>query len=112
MRKLIILISILISSIVGYSQSYDDKIANAINAGDWFALNSIYRSAPKGAISDFLEVYSRGLIGNRFNRTAISIPAFEKLLECHSDNLTKDQLIGSAILYAIDLNRESDNAKY
>ncbi|MDE6562239.1 MAG: retropepsin-like domain-containing protein [Muribaculaceae bacterium] len=111
MRKLFILISTLISSIVAYSQSYDEKIANAMKVGDWFALDSIYRNAPKGEISDFLEVYSRGLIGNRFNRTAISIPAFEELLGSHFDNLTKDQLIGSAILYAIDLNREGDNAK-
>ena len=58
MRKLFILISILISSIVGYSQSYDDKIANAINAGDWFALDSIYRSAPKGGLETFIQQYA------------------------------------------------------
>lgn len=110
-RKILIILTVIISAVAGYSQSYDEKIAKVINAGDWFALDSIYRTVPKGEISDFLEVYSRGLIGNRFNRTEISIPAFEELLECYSDKLTKDQLIGSSILYAIDLNREGDNAK-
>ena len=99
------------SLIAGHAKSYDEKIVNAMNAGDWFALDSIYRTVPEGVISDFLEIYSRCIIGNRFNRPSISIPAFEELLECHSDILTKDQHIRSVILYAIDLSRVGNNAK-
>lgn len=67
MRKLLFSVVTIICSLTGYSQSYDERIANAMNSGDWFALDSIYNAAPKDSIMPFLEVYSRGLIGNRLN---------------------------------------------
>ena len=51
-----------ILSLSGYSQSVDEKIGNAMNRSDWFALDSIYNSVPKDSIHPFLETYSRCLI--------------------------------------------------
>ena len=46
----------------GYSQSSDEKIADAMNNSDWFALDSLYQTEPRDSISDFFEIYSRCLI--------------------------------------------------
>lgn len=112
MKKVVLLLFVIVCSlVVGYSQSYDKKIADAINSGDWFALDSIYKVSPTDSISDFLEVYSRAMIGNRFNRPEESIPAFEELLENHYQELNLNQLVGVVVMCAIDLSRVGDNAK-
>lgn len=111
MRKILLILSVVISCFAVYSQSNDAKIAEAMNCSDWFALDSLYKASPKDSISDFLEVYSRSMIGNRFNRPDISIPAFEELLENHSQNLSLNQLISTAVMCAIDMSRVGDNAK-
>ncbi|MDE5685163.1 MAG: hypothetical protein K2I26_01260 [Paramuribaculum sp.] len=36
-----------ISSLPVFPKSYDERIADAMNSGDWFALDSIYNAAPK-----------------------------------------------------------------
>lgn len=111
MRKLLFSVVTIICSLTGYSQSYDERIANAMNSGDWFALDSIYNAAPKDSIMPFLEVYSRGLIGNRLNRPDISIPAFEELLQSHTANLDLSNLLNSAVMLSMDLSKTGDNAK-
>ena len=50
------------------AKTADEKIAEAMNSSDWFTLDSLYRTEPKDSISDFLEIYSRCLLGNRLNR--------------------------------------------
>ena len=85
--------------------SYDERIAEAMNSSDWFALDSIYSEAPKDSISEFLEVFSRCMIGNRFNRTDVSIPAFAELLNTQAQNLGIENLVSSAWMYAMDLGR-------
>ena len=75
-KVLCALCSLICASYLGFAQTYDDRIAGAMNSGDWFSLYSIYTAAPKDSISGFLEVFSRCLIGNRLNRPDVSIPAF------------------------------------
>lgn len=87
MRKLLLSVITLISSLVGTAQSYNERIATAMNTSDWFALDSIYSSAPKDSIMPFLEVFSRCLIGNRLNRPDVSVPAFDQLFKEHSASL-------------------------
>ena len=87
MKKIFIIITAIFSFLAGYSQSYDERIAEAMNAGDWFALDTIYNAAPKDSIWSFLEVYSRCLIGNRLNRPDVSIPAFAELFNTQSEQL-------------------------
>lgn len=82
-----------------------------MNSGDWFALDSLYKVSPKDSISGFLEVYGRCLIGNRFNRPEVSIPAFEDLLENHYQSLSLSQILNSAVMCAIDLSRLGENSK-
>lgn len=108
MRYTLLILSILVS-FVGYSQTYDDKIAEAMNSEDWFALDSIYSSAPKDSIDPFLEVFSRCMLGDRFNRLDVSIPAFQKLLESQSENLSLENLKSAVYLYGVDLNRVGKN---
>ena len=109
MKKLIIFFNLLFLSLNTFSQSYDEKIADAMNSGDWIALDSVYNEAPKDSISGFLEVYSRCLIGNRLNRTDFSIPAFTELFNKYSQDLDISNLVNSAILFAMDLSREGQN---
>ena len=79
MRKVLLYLLITLSLVTSKAQSYDERLAAAMNSGDWFALDSIYNATPKDSISDFIEVYSRCLIGNRLNRPDVSIPAFTEL---------------------------------
>ena len=111
MKKLLFSLVAIICSLAGYAQSYDERIAKAMNSGDWFALDSIYNAAPKDSIMPFLEVYSRGLIGNRLNRPDISIPAFEELLQSHAASLDLSNLLNSAVMLSMDLSKTGDNAK-
>jgi len=109
MRKYIFLLTACLSSMFSMAQSCDEKISNAMNASDWFALDSIYNAAPKDSINPFLEVFSRCLIGNRLNRTDISIPAFQELL--NSQSLDLANLVSTVHMFGIDLSREGYNAE-
>lgn len=112
MKKLFLaLIALIYASSNGIAQTYDKKIGNAMNRGDWFGLDSIYKSAPKDSIHPFLEVYSRCLIGNRFNRPDISIPAFTELFNTRSEFLDLGNMLNSSVMFAMDLSRTGDNEK-
>lgn len=105
MKKLLLLLVIMISSLVGSAQSYDERIATAMNSSDWFALDYIYNVAPKDSIMPFLEVFSRCLIGNRLNRPDVSVPAFDQLFKEHSASLELGNLLNSTVMFATDLSR-------
>ena len=109
MKKIFLLITAMFFSIAGYSQSYDEKIAEAMNTADWFALDSIYKSAPKDSIWSFLDVYSRCLIGNRLNRPDVSIPAFGELFNTQSEQLDLGNMLNSAMMFSMDLSRVGDH---
>lgn len=111
MRKLFLPLVMAIALPAMAAQSYNERIANAINASEWFELDSIYSAAPKDSIVSFLEVYTRGLIGNRLNRPDISIPAFEELLNNHSAELDLQNLLNSAVMLSMDLSRMGDNVR-
>ncbi len=87
MRKLFFYVVVIVLSLASSAQSYDERIGAAMNRGDWFALDSIYNAAPKDSMMPFLEVFSRCLIGNRFNRPDISVPAFDQLFREYSSSL-------------------------
>ncbi len=111
MRKFILLVIFMISTLAGFAQSVDERIANAMNTSDWFALDSIYNEVPKDSISPFLEVFSRGLIGNRLNRPDVSIPAFEDLLNNYSSSLDLSNLLNSTVMLSMDYSKVGDNNK-
>lgn len=105
MRKILLSFITIVSSFISLAQSYDERIATAMNAGDWFALDSIYNDAPKDSIMPFLEVFSRCLIGNRLNRPDVSVPAFDELFTDYSASLDLSNLLSSTIMFATDLGR-------
>ena len=110
MKKFILTLWICLGSFsLGYSQSSDEKIADAMNNSDWFALDSLYQTEPRDSISDFFEIYSRCLIGNRLNRPDVSIPAFTELFNTQSENLDLGNLLNSSMMFAMDLSRIGDN---
>ena len=111
LRKYILSALLGVVSLSAFSQSIDEKIGNAMNASDWFALDSIYSVTPKDSIHPFLEVYSRCLLGNRLNRPDISIPAFQELLSTQSQNLDLGNLISSTYMLGMDLSRVGRNAE-
>jgi len=101
---------ICISYLSAVAQStYDAKIANAMNSSNWFDLDSVYNAAPKDSINDFLEVFSRCLLGNRFNRPDVSIPAFQELLNTQSVNLDLNNLVSSVYMFGMDLSKIGQN---
>lgn len=108
MRKIIFSILILCTLTIK-AQTIDEQIANAMNAGNWIELDSIYNETPKDSIWDFFEVYSRCLIGNRLNRPDVSIPAFAELLQNHSQELDINNLFASSLMYAMDLSKVGKN---
>ena len=110
MKKFILTLWICLGSFsFSYSQSADEKIAEAINNSDWFALDSLYQTEPKDSISQILEIFSRCLIGNRLNRPDCSIPAFTELLNTQSENIDLGNLLNSSLMFAMDLSRIGDN---
>lgn len=109
-EKLILTLWICLGSFsYGYSQSSDEKIADAMNNSDWFALDSLYQTEPKDSISDFFEIFSRCLIGNRLNRPDVSIPAFTELFNTQSESLDFGNMLNSSMMFAMDLSRIGDN---
>lgn len=94
---------------IAYSQSIDEKLVNAINCTDWFALDSIHSSAPKDSIHPYIEIYSRCLIGHKLNRPDISIPAFKELFNIQSDYLDLNNMLSSAFMFGRDLSKVGEN---
>lgn len=108
-RFILLLIFTFAAAFAANSKSPEKQIKDAMEASDWLALDSIYKTVPKNSISEFLDLFSRFLIGNRLNRPEISIPAFEQLYTNHSKKLSN--ITPYAILCAIDLGRIGENAK-
>lgn len=111
MRKLSLPLAFIISMLVCAAQSIDERIAHAMNSSDWFALDSLYTATPRDSINPFLEVFSRGLIGNRLNRPDMSIPAFEELLRTYSGSLDLSNLLNSAVMLSMDYSKVGENDK-
>ena len=109
LRRILLYAFLSIISFSSFSQSVDEKIGNAMNRSDWFALDSIYNSVPKDSIHPFLEIYSRCLIGNRLNRPNVSIPAFQELFNTQSEYLDLSNLISSTFMFGMDLSRVGQN---
>lgn len=109
MKRLLICVVIIAVSISATAQSIDERIGAAMNSADDFGLYDTYYSADKDSINPFLEVFSRSLIGNRFNRPDISIPAFDELLKTQSENLDLNLLLQSSVMFSMDLSRVGKN---
>lgn len=99
----------MLSCFAAKAQSIDERIGTAMNTSDFFGLHDIYYNAPKDSINPFLEVFSRCLIGNRFNRPDISIPAFDELLKTQTEMLDLNLLLQSSVMYSMDLSRVGKN---
>lgn len=109
MKKILLFFVIVWSGFAAKAQSIDERIGTAMNTSDFFGLYDIYYSTPKDSIDPFLEVFSRCLIGNRFNRPDISIPAFDELLKTHAEMLDLNLLLQSSVMYSMDLSRVGKN---
>ncbi|MBD5319269.1 MAG: hypothetical protein HDS09_08465 [Bacteroides sp.] len=109
LRKFLLYAFIGITSLIGYSQSINDKILNTINHSDWFGLDSIYNSVPKDSIHPYLEVSSRCFLGYQLNRPDVSIPAFKELFNTQSEYLDLNNFISFAVMFGKDLNKVGEN---
>lgn len=109
MKKLIIITTTVLSFFTAMAQSIDERIGAAMNSSDFFGLYDIYHDAPKDSINPFLEVFSRCLLGNRFNRPDISIPAFDELLKNQAEYLDLNLLLQSSVMFSMDLSRVGKN---
>lgn len=114
MRSITASLTSLLLSICAFgagAQSADERVAAAMNNADWFALDSIMNVTPRDSVTDFLEVFSRCLTGNRLNRPDVSIPAFGELLSTHGGAIGLANLTSSAMMFALDLSHTERNAE-
>ena len=109
LRKILLYACISFTSLIACSQSIEEKLVNAINCTDWFALDSIHSSVPKDSIHPYIEVYSRCLIGHKLNRPDISIPAFKELFTSQSEYLDLNNMLSSAYMFGRDLSKVGEN---
>lgn len=109
MKRFYIFISIIAVNISAIAQSIDERIGAAMNSADYFGLYDTYYLVNKDSINPFLEVFSRCLIGNRFNRPDISIPSFDELLNTQLENLDLNLLLQSSVMFSMDLSRVGKN---
>ena len=109
MIKLLSAATLLFLSLTAFAQSVDEKLGSAMNSSDFFGLYDTYNNTDKATINPFLEVFSRCMIGNRFNRPDISIPAFDELLKTQSENLDLNLLLQCSAMYSMDLSRVGKN---
>lgn len=109
LRKIFLAACIGMTSLIGFSQSIDEKILNAINHSDWFGLDSIYNSVPKDSIDPYLEISSRCVLGYQLNRPDVSIPAYQELFNTQSENLDLNNMISFAVMFSTDLNKVGEN---
>ena len=108
-KSLVLSICMVLSFVGAKAQSIDERIGAVMNSSDYFGLYDIYNNTPSDSINPFLEVFSRCLIGNRFNRPDISIPAFDELLKRHSEYLDLNLLLSSSVMFSMDLGRVGRN---
>ena len=106
-RKLLVALAMASAISAGYGQSADNRIGEAIGHGDWFGLYDAYYSTPKDSIQSFLKLLSRCMIGNRFNRTDISLPAFAELMK--TPGLDPAWLTNLVVMYSMDMSRTGQN---
>ncbi|MDE6158570.1 MAG: retropepsin-like domain-containing protein [Bacteroidaceae bacterium] len=109
MKKPVLLLTVTVLIMSAKAQSVDERIGAAMNASDNFGLYDIYYSTPKDSINPFLEVFSRCMIGNRFNRPDLSIEAFDELFKTRSEHLDLNLFLSSSVMYAMDLSRVGRN---
>lgn len=109
MKRFLIFFAIFAVCISAIAQSIDERIGASMNSSDYFGLYDTYYSADRDSINPFLEVFSRCMIGNRFNRPDISIPAFEELFNSRTESLDLNLLLQSSVMYSMDLNRVGRN---
>lgn len=109
MKKLVLIITTALLCVASKAQSINERLGAAMNSSDFFSLYDIYSNAPKDSIDPFLEVFSRCMLGNRFNRPDISIPAFSELLNNRSENLDLNLLLQSSVMFSMDLSRVGKN---
>ncbi|MDE6485837.1 MAG: retroviral-like aspartic protease family protein [Duncaniella sp.] len=109
MRKFISSLLLFLSYSGLFAQSYNEKLALAMNMSDWFELDSLYRSAPNDSVMEFMDVFSRCIIGNRFNRPDISIPAFSDLFKNYSAEMDLGNMLNMSMMFSMDLSRVGEN---
>lgn len=109
-RLTAIILTIALWSCTSPAQTIDDQLKTAISNNNWFELYDLYYSIPDDNTDPYLEIFSRCLIGNRFNRQSMSIRAFEELFATHTDKLGSENLLAAAHMYARDLSRSGQNA--
>ena len=80
---------LLILSVVttGYAQSADQRIADLVNSGDWFALDSEYSQLMDSMHVDFLKLMAEAMIDWKFNQKEKAISNLDELLSKHRQEI-------------------------
>ena len=96
-RLLIILICIWATNVVS-AQNADQRIADLINAEDWFALDEEYPRIKDSVQTDFLRPMAEAMLYLHFNQPQDAITAIKQLLSNHQEQISSSTTLNFAIL--------------
>lgn len=85
-------------STVVHAQSSDQKLAEMINSGDWFALNESYPFIKDSVETLYLRLIAEIMLDNVFNKTDSAIDKIDMLLKDHQGRFPAQTSMSFAVL--------------
>lgn len=92
MKNILFFISLYIISLTSYAQSADEKVAEAINSGDFFLLDERYSSLKEEMQSPMLKTFSEALLNAVLNRPQQAVEYIDLLVANHQDEIGFDNV--------------------
>ena len=80
MKKLVLSIGILLSTLPAFAQQADNRVGELINKLDWFSLEKEYPVLKDSVQTEFLRLLAEIMIANNFNRPEEALKNIESLL--------------------------------
>lgn len=81
-----------------HAQSSDQKLAEMINSGDWFALNESYPFIKDSVETPYLRLIAEIMLDNVFNKTDSAIDKIDMLLKDHQGTFPAQTAMSFAVL--------------
>lgn len=98
MKRLFIIIICFWATTVVSAQNADQRIADLINAEDWFALDEEYPRLKDFVQTDYLKPMAEAMLAMHFNRPQEAIVAITQLLNDHQEKIGSSTTLNFVIL--------------
>lgn len=88
MKKYLLILATFISVNYAYAQQQaDEKVAQMINSGDWFALQEEYPKLKDSLQTQYLKLFAQVMIAYNFNRPEEAMVDIQEILDKHQDEI-------------------------